>query len=142
MYPQLRWLLLCVPFYAIKTTVGRVIPEPLCLNNSGSDKMKMTMHDMPSYSVKQCSNVQGGSPLKLNKQTLFSLHLLGHENKGDKNQQKSGRIRGRTRSKSTAYLSAMFPRVTTLRLPAQEDKTDKIANHHPVQVLPAHELHS
>ena len=48
---------------------------------------KMTMHDMPIYSVKQCSNVQGGSPLKLNKQTLFSLHLLGHENKGDKNQQ-------------------------------------------------------
>ena len=23
---------------------------------------KMTMHDMPSYSVKQCSNVQGGPP--------------------------------------------------------------------------------
>ena len=40
MYPQLRWLLLGVPFYAIKTTVGRVIPEPLCLNNSGSDNMK------------------------------------------------------------------------------------------------------
>ena len=40
MYPQLRWLLLGVPFYAIKTTVGRVIPEPLCLNNSGSDNME------------------------------------------------------------------------------------------------------
>ena len=28
-----------------------------------------------------------GVPLKINKQTICSLHLLGHENKGDKNQQ-------------------------------------------------------
>ena len=53
---------------------------------------------------------------------------------------KTGRLTRRTQGKSSAHRSAKNLSVTTLKLPAQVYRTDRLAVHHPVHEESAHEL--
>ena len=53
-----RAFLLHLTFNCLECDTGTAVFEQQRQRHHG----KMTMHDMPSYSVKQCSNVQGGPP--------------------------------------------------------------------------------
>ena len=96
----------------------------------------MTLHEIPSFSGKQCTSVQGSPFCSTNRRYFLCIcwtRKIGR--------QKSGRITGRTRCKSSAYRSAKNLSVTTLKLPAQVYRTDRLAVHHPVHEEPVHELH-
>ena len=73
----------------------------------------------------------------MNRQTLFSFHLLDTKNKGDKKQDGS---QDELDVGPVAYRSAKNLSVTTLKLPAQVYRTDRLAVHHPVHEESAHEL--
>ena len=51
-------------------------PEPLEYKRQWENDEDMTLHAIINYCGKQCTD----APLQLNKQTLFSLHLLDTKN--------------------------------------------------------------